>query len=520
VTRSTAAVTRWWRGERVRDEGGERIDRFAAAQSASRRSAVRLGSKAGHEKRTEVLARDYADPDGLRQLAGAIKQHTLDHLDLYLERAEQQLQAHGATVHFAADAAQAREIVLGILRARGATKVVKAKSMATEEIELGPFLEARAIECLETDLGEFIVQLDADRPSHIVKPIIHKDRHEVARTFEAHDLGAYDSTPEVITRRARVFLRRKYLEADVGITGANFVSAESGRLVLVTNEGNSRFCLAATRCHIALVGIEKLVPRDRDLGVFLNLLARSATGQSLSVYTEFLSGPRARTQPDGPDQMHVIFLDNGRSEVLGGDYREILRCIRCGACLNVCPVYRQASGHAYRGVYSGPVGAVLTPLLASEAPEASEASAGPQASAGRNAGFLAFADLPRASSLCGACNEVCPVDIPIPDLLLRLRDRGQRAGAHSPAMAPATMKGFAQLASRPWAWRRALATGRLLGLVPAPLRPRALRVWGQTHALPPWRGGVFRKWLAARTPQAKPQTTTETTPERARERTP
>ena len=466
------------------DPRRERVDQFAAAQSESRRAAVRLGSKAGHDKRTEVLARDYADPDGLRRLAGTIKQHTLDHLDQYLERAEEQLRAHGAVVHFAADAAQARAIVLEILQRREARRVVKAKSMATEEVELGPFLEGKGIECLETDLGEFIVQIDADHPSHIVKPIIHKDRREIARSFEAHQLGAYDDTPEVITRRARVFLRRKYLEADAAITGANFISAESGRLVLVTNEGNSRFCLAATRCHIALVGIEKLVPRDRDLGVFLNLLARSATGQSLSVYTEFLTGPRAPAQVDGPEEMHVIFLDNGRSGVLGGDCREILRCIRCGACLNVCPVYRQASGHAYRGVYSGPVGAVLTPLLAAEH--------------GGGQGFLGFADLPRASSLCGACNEVCPVDIPIPDLLLRLRDRGKRAGAASPAAPPATMKRFAQLASRPWAWRRALATGRLLGLVPAPLRPRALRLWGQNHTLPPWRGGAFRKWMAAR----------------------
>jgi L-lactate dehydrogenase complex protein LldF len=464
------------------DPRRERIDQFAAGQSESRRSAVRLGSKAGHDKRTETLARDYADPDGLRALAGAIKQHTLDHLDEYLERAEERLRAHGAVVHFATDAEQARAIVLDILQRREARKVVKAKSMATEEVELGPFLEGKGIECLETDLGEFIVQIDADHPSHIVKPIIHKNRREIARSFETHNLGAYDDTPEVITRRARVFLRRKYLEADAAITGANFISAESGRLVLVTNEGNSRFCLAATSCHVALVGIEKLVPRDRDLGVFLNLLARSATGQSLSVYTELLTGPRASSQPDGPEEMHVIFLDNGRSEILGGDCREILRCIRCGACLNVCPVYRQASGHAYRGVYSGPVGAVLTPLLAGGKPDA----------------FLGFADLPRASSLCGACNEVCPVDIPIPDLLLRLRDRGKRAGASSPALAPPTMKRFAQLASRPWAWRRALATGRLLGLVPAPLRPRALRLWGQNHALPPWRGGAFRKWMAAR----------------------
>jgi L-lactate dehydrogenase complex protein LldF len=459
------------------------IDRFAAAQGDDRRAAVRLGSKAGHEKRTEILDRDYADPDDLRRLAGAIKQHALDHLDVYLGQAEAQLRAHGARVHFAADAAEARERVLAILRARGARSVVKAKSMVTEEIELGPFLAQRQIESIETDLGEFIVQIDDDHPSHIVKPIIHKNRREIATSLERHGLGPYDDTPEVITRRARAFLRGKYLAADAGITGANFVSAESGRLVLVTNEGNSRFCLAAARCHIALVGIEKIVARDRDLGVLLNVLARSATGQQLSVYTEFLRGPRAPGQPDGPDEMHVIFLDNGRTGVLASEYREILRCIRCGACLNVCPVYRQASGHAYRGVYSGPVGAVLSPLLAGD-------------------DFAALADLPKASSLCGACNEVCPVNIPIPELLLRLRDRAQRAtgpdGVAGDGAPPSPMAAWAEVASRPWAWKAALATGGLVNHLPRMLQPRPLRVWGQNHAQAPWRGGAFRKWLARR----------------------
>ncbi len=466
------------------------VDRFAAAQGEERRAAVRLGSKAGHEKRTEILFRDYADPDGLRKLAGAIKQHALDHLDVYLPRAEANLRAHGAKVHFASDAAEAREQVLAILRGRGALKVVKAKSMVTEEIELGPFLARHQIESIETDLGEFIVQIDDDHPSHIVKPIIHKNRREIANSLERHGLGPYDDTPEVITRRARAFLRNKYLTADAGITGANFVSAESGRLVLVTNEGNSRFCLAATGCHIALVGIEKIVPRDRDLGVLLNLLARSATGQQLSVYTEFLRGPRAPGQVDGPEEMHVIFLDNGRTRVLASEYREILRCIRCGACLNVCPVYRQASGHAYRGVYSGPVGAVLSPLLA-------------------GSDFATLSDLPKASSLCGACNEVCPVDIPIPDLLLRLRDRAQQAkqsengvdgtsGASATTVSPGSMTAWAEVATRPWAWKGALATGGLMNHLPQALRPKPLRVWGQNHVQAPWRGGAFRKWLAQR----------------------
>jgi L-lactate dehydrogenase complex protein LldF len=457
----------------------EPIDRFAAGQTAERKSSVRLGSKAGHEKRTLALFDDYPHLDRLRTIAGQIKQHTLDHLDLYLERAAKRLESNGVSVHFALDADSARGTVAEILRRRQARRVVKAKTMVSEEIELGPNLEQRGIECLETDLGEFVVQISHDTPSHIVKPIIHKNRREIAEKFEQMGLGPYDDTPEVITRRAREFLRRKYIDADAAITGANFVSAESGRIVIVTNEGNSRFCIAATRCHIALVGIEKVIPTDRDLGIFLNLLARSATGQRLTAYTEFISGPRGARQPDGPDEMHVVFLDNGRTDVLASECREILRCIRCGACLNVCPVYRQASGHAYRSVYPGPVGAVLSPLL------------------GRDS-FEELSDLPRASTLCGACHEVCPVNIPIEDLLLRLRDRAKRKGTKAPG-AP-SMIAWSLLASEPHAWRAALATGRLVDLLPMWLSPEALNAWRDHHEMPEWRGGVFRSWLAKRTP--------------------
>jgi L-lactate dehydrogenase complex protein LldF len=457
----------------------EAIDRFAVGQSAERKASVRDGSKAGYDARGLALSRDFDDPDALRRLAGGIKEHVLDHLDVYLERAANALEAHGARVHFAADAEAACRAVAGILSRRNARRVVKTKTMLSEEIQLTEHLEPQGFECVETDLGEFVVQLAHDRPSHIVKPIIHQNRRDVARTFEANGLGAYDDTPEVITRRARAFLRRKYMEADAAITGANFVSAESGRLVLVTNEGNARFCLAATRCHVALVGIEKLVPADRDLGVFLNLLARSATGQHLTVYTEFLGGPRGPAQPDGPEEMHVVFVDNGRSDVLGTDFRSILRCIRCGACLNVCPVYRQASGHAYRSVYAGPVGAVLSPLL----------GASPRRS-------LELADLPRASTLCGACHEVCPVDIPIEELLVRLRDHEKRAGAKAAGAPP--MGAWSLLASQPDAWRMALRVGRAIEALPPALLPAAVGAWRENHELPPWRGGEFRRWLKAR----------------------
>jgi L-lactate dehydrogenase complex protein LldF len=451
------------------------IDQFACELPPEKRRSVYESTKATHEKRTKLLAGDFADPDRLRRLAGEIKQHVIENLDTLLPLVEERLTAGGAQVHWAVDAGAACRHVLAILQRRGATRLVKAKTMVSEEIELAPFLEAHGIECLETDLGEFIVQIDHDHPSHIVRPIIHKNRREIATSFEKNGLGAYNDEPEVITRRAREFMRKKYLAADAGMTGANFVVAESGRLVVVTNEGNSRFSLAAPKCHIALVGIEKLLPRDRDLALFLNLLARSATAQQLTVYTEFIRGPRAAGQPDGPEEMHVIFVDNGRTDVLAGECREILRCIRCGACMNVCPVYRQVSGHAYRSVYPGPVGAVLSPLLAGE-------------------GFLEKADLPKASSLCGACQEVCPVNIPIPDLLLRLRDKGKRAGAASPGLPP--MGPWALLASQPVAWKAALIGGRLLDHIPPGLIPvPAMHAWAASRTLPKWRGGVFRKWL-------------------------
>ncbi|MBX3750661.1 MAG: iron-sulfur cluster-binding protein [Opitutaceae bacterium] len=456
------------------------IDQFAATLPPDKRTSVYQSTKATHEKRTKMLFDQFAEPNRLRHLAGEIKQHVLEHLDTLLPAVETKLQANGVKVHWAATAEAANEAVLAIMRARGATKMVKAKTMVSEETGLAHFLEKQGIEALETDLGEFIVQIDHDHPSHIVRPIIHKNRREIATSFEKHGLGAYNDDPQTITRRARVFLRQKYLQADVGLTGANFVSVESGRIVLVTNEGNSRFSLAAPKCHIAMVGIEKLVPRDRDLGLLLNLLARSATAQQLTVYTEFISGPKAPTQPHGPEEMHVIFVDNGRSEVLATECREILRCIRCGACMNVCPVYRQASGHAYRAVYPGPVGAVLSPLLA-----------------GKN--FPELADLPKASSLCGACNEVCPVDIPIPDLLLRLRDKGKREGASKASAGTPPMGAWALLASQPTAWKAALTGGYIMNYLPTKLLPiPPLRAWEDSRTLPAWRGGEFRRWMKER----------------------
>lgn len=337
----------------------------------------------------------------LRDLAGRIKQHTLDHLDYYLEQFVDNAAAAGAQVHFAADGAQANAICLDIARREKLTACVKAKSMVTEETHLLPALEGIGVETLETDLGEFILQLDHDAPSHIVTPMIHKDRIAVARAFE-RELGAeYTEDPEALTRIAREHLRQKYRQADLGISGGNFLVASSGSIVLCTNEGNATFCTTAPRVHVAFVGIEKLVPTFDHAAVMLKLLARSSTGQPLTIYTDIITGPRRAADHDGPEQLHIILVDNGRTKILEDEaMRESLRCIRCGACLNACPVYRKVSGHSYGAVYSGPIGALITPMFR---------------------GLGNYKDLPNASSLCGACFEACPVKIDIPRLLIHLR---------------------------------------------------------------------------------------------------
>jgi L-lactate dehydrogenase complex protein LldF len=407
--------------------GNQLIDQYARNITDEKQHSVLNGSAAGTEKRYQVLHKDFENPDELRKLAASIKDHTLHHLGDYLAKAEQALVSRGVNVHFAATGDDAKQTILSILQGHGVTALTKAKSMAAEEIHLNPFLIENGIECLESDLGEFIIQLDDDIPSHIVKPIIHKNRREIAKTFLREGIAPdYNDDPETITRRARVHLREKYMQAQAGITGANFVCADTGRILLVTNEGNSRFGMAPSNVHIALVGIEKLIPREKDLSVFLNLLGRSATGQQLTVYTEFINGPKSANQPDGPEHMHVVFMDNGRTDVLASNCKEILRCIRCGACQNVCPV-----------------------------------------------------------------------DIPIPDLLLRLRDKAHREHIHSPAAIP--MAPFATLATSPSLWRTAMTMSKAMNHLPihvAPIKP--LQDWLGQRTLPESHGGDFRKWYKAR----------------------
>ena len=406
---------------------------------------------ATHLKDTQrggIFDRDFGpDYDDLRTVARDTKQYALDHLDELLERFIGNAEKSGAKVHAAATAADACAIALDIARAHAAKSCVKSKSMVTEEIGLLPAFEAAGIKTLETDLGEFILQIDGDAPSHIVTPMIHKDRVATARSF-VRELGArYTEDPTELTMIAREYMRGLYRAADLGVSGANFLLADEGAAVICTNEGNFDLSVGGPPVHIVFVGIEKLIRGARDLAPFLKLLARSGTAQPLTVYTSFVRGPRRAGEHGGPTELHFVLVDAGRVGVLASEKRDLLRCIRCGACLNACPVYRKVGGHSYGSMYAGPIGAVLTPELE-------------RAQAGGDAGLANYADLPRASSLCGACYEACPVKIDIPKFLMhdrtRLRDRGLSSGAEG-----ATLALWRWLAERPAMFRFAIRAVRL-----------------------------------------------------------
>ena len=357
------------------------------------------------ERRKENLTDDYQE---LRQHAHDIKKHTLDHLDFYLEQLERNVEARGGKVIWAKDGEEACAFIQKLARDRGVKVIVKSKSMTTEEIHLNDHLEKDGVEPVETDLGEYILQLGGEKPFHIIAPALHKTIGDVSDVFEKHLHSKPEASPEGLTKIARIALREKFLEAGMGVTGANFLVADSGAIVLVENEGNARLSSSAPKIHVAVSGIEKVIPRAQDLGVFLKLLGRSATGQPLSVYTSFLAGPKREGEPDGPEEFYLVLLDNGRTKLLADESkRQSLYCIRCGACLNHCPVYRKIGGYNYPWVYSGPIGKILTPQFM---------------------GIEHDPWLPFASSLCGACGEVCPVKIEIPRILLELRADKVAAG--------------------------------------------------------------------------------------------
>jgi L-lactate dehydrogenase complex protein LldF len=344
--------------------------------------------------------------DALRDAARDIKDHTLQHLDLYLESYQERVEAAGGHVHFAVTAEEARRIVLDLCRKAGAKTVTKGKSMVSEEIGLNDFLETNGITPVETDLGEYIIQLRGEMPSHIIAPAVHLTKDQVEADFRrVHTHLPPERSlvePATMLTEARNVLRERFLTADVGITGANFLVAETGTSIIVTNEGNGDLTQTLPKVHIVLATIEKLVPTLEDAAQLLRVLARSATGQEMSVYTTFSTGPRRAGDPDGPLEYHVVILDNGRSAMLGGAFQDMLRCIRCGACMNHCPIYHAVGGHAYGWVYPGPMGAVLTPSLI---------------------GVDQAGHLPNASTFCGRCEEVCPVRIPLPRMMRAWRER-------------------------------------------------------------------------------------------------
>ena len=371
------------------------------------------------------------DSQAARAAARAARMDAIAHLGEYLERFEARLVANGAHVHWAETPADANRIIVGIAKQAGCRRAVKSKSMVSEETHLNDALEADGVDVVETDLGEYIVQLRKDRPSHIVAPIIHLTRQDVGRVVSERLSVPYTDDPQTLAAIARAQLRQEFLRADLGISGANFGVVETGTICLVTNEGNGRMVTTMPRVHVALLGIEKLVASMADLDACLKVLARSATGQKITVYTTLVRGPRRSDDADGPEQLHIVLLDNGRSRILAGETAEILGCIRCGACLNACPVYRTIGGHAYGDTYPGPVGAIVTPGIR---------------------GLDAWRELPHASSLCGACKEVCPVSLDIPRMLLALRNA---AVASQPRSLRWGMKAFAWSVTRPAAYRRA-----------------------------------------------------------------
>jgi L-lactate dehydrogenase complex protein LldF len=401
------------------EQTAETFDRNARAALADPQlqGALRNLTATFGERRRNVLA-TVDDWENLRERARVIKTETLAHLDWYLEKFATNAEAAGAKLHWARDAAEAKAIILALIREKNATHIVKSKSMTTEEIHLNAALEAEGYHPVETDLGEWIIQLAHETPSHIVVPAIHKSKRQIAELFTREVGIAPTDDVAVLTGTARQFLRERFAAAEIGISGVNFGVAETGTILILENEGNVRLTTSLPRTHIALMGIEKVIPRLADLDVFLKLLPRSGTGQQLTAYQSLLTGVKRNSDDEGPDEVHLVIMDNGRSRMLGHPVtRQSLACIRCGACLNACPVYQQVGGHAYGSVYPGPIGAIITPQLN---------------------GIEKSRQLPFASSLCGACREVCPVKINIPEVLLHLRAEIKQgtaagtAGEHGP----------------------------------------------------------------------------------------
>lgn len=404
------------------------------------RNAVRFTTerlRGGKKKAAE----EHGNWDKWRERGRQIRRHTIAHLDYYLNLFADNARANGVHVHFADTSADAVKIALAIAERKSAKSVVKSKSMVTEELHLNHALESIGIEAIESDLGEYIIQLAGETPSHIIIPAIHKNRYQIADLLSKEAGETLPPDTSILAGFVRKKLREKFLEADIGMTGCNFAIAETGSMVLFENEGNARMVTTVPKTQITLMGMERIIPSWTDLEVMATLLPRSATGQKLTVYMSGITGPRRKHDADGPEEMHIIIVDNGRSLQLGDpEFQELLNCIRCGACLNACPVYRHIGGHAYGGTYSGPIGAVLTPALKKNVAE--------------------WDDIANASSLCGACYEACPVKIPLHDMLVSLRRRKVESG-HGNKLEAVGMKGFSAVMGNSGRFKGALKLGKI-----------------------------------------------------------
>ncbi|OIK05324.1 LutB/LldF family L-lactate oxidation iron-sulfur protein [Bacillus sp. MUM 13] len=445
------------------------------------------GAVAGAQERMGTRRNDAADELGnwedWRSHGEEIRQHVLEHLDYYLQQLSENVASRGGHVFFAQTGEEANQYIQDIVKRKNAKKVVKAKSMVTEEIAMNDCLKQAGCEVIETDLGEYILQVDDhDPPSHIVVPALHKNKEQIRDVF-AERLG-YQKTskPEELAGHARLKLREEFLSADIGITGCNFAVAETGSFSLVTNEGNADLVTALPKTQITVMGMERLVPTFEELEVLVSLLTRSAVGQKLTSYITVLTGPREEFDADGPEEFHLVIVDNGRSQILGGEFQSILQCIRCAACINTCPVYRHVGGHSYGSIYSGPIGAVLSPLLG---------------------GYEDYKELPYASTLCGACTEVCPVKIPLHQLLHKHRQTIVESAGQAPISEKLAMKAFGLGAASPSLYK--------LGskIAPAAMNPFTqgdrikrgpgpLKAWTEIRDFPAPNKERFRDWYKNR----------------------
>lgn len=430
------------------------------------RENLRKATIQAADKRNDSFAE--VDFNFLRNEAKKIKQESISHLNELLSRFEDNAQKNNCTVFYAGSPEKANAYILEVARKHSVTKIVKSKSMVTEEIQLVPFLEKYGIDTVETDLGEYIIQLAGETPSHITAPAIHKSRTEIARLLHEKIGIDLNDDPTYLTGEARKALREKFLSAEMGISGANFLVAENGTAVVVENEGNARLSTSAVKVHVIVTGIEKVIPKFSDLRIFMRLLGRSATGQKLTSYVSLIRGPRKDKEKDGPEEVHIVLLDNGRSRLLGTDHQEVLHCIRCGACLNVCPVYRTIGGHAYGSVYPGPIGSLVTPLFF-----------GPE-----NA-----PDLPFASSLCGNCTEVCPVGIDIHHQLLAMRH--EMKSETKGGLEKFIFRNFRKTMLRPQRYSLFSKLARLFS--PTPIARKVLKGWTDYRDLPQLPARSFRE---------------------------